>query len=273
MELSWLQAIALGIIQGLTEFLPISSTAHVLIISRFFGWTDPGAAFTAVMQFGTESAVLIYFRRDIATIFGAWRRSLRDPAMRKNPHAKLGWFVLLGTLPIGVLGIAFKSQIETSARNLWLVATTLIVFGLILGFADRVGARTNSIDEMSAKSAIGFGFGQALALIPGVSRSGATITAGRLLGFDRESCARYAFLLAIPAVLASALLEAMSIGEDTVAWPQTIVATLVAFGTGYLVISRLMRYLSHGSFRPFVIYRLAVGVVLLVLLSAGVISA
>jgi undecaprenyl-diphosphatase len=273
-QLSWLQAIILGISQGLTEFLPISSTAHTLVVSRLLGWPDPGAAFTAVTQVGTELAVVIYFRNDIARILKAWFASLTKVEQRSNPDAKMGWYVIIGTIPIGVAGLAFKSSIETTARNLWLVAGSLIVMGILLGLADRYARHTKSETDINTKNAILFGLGQALALIPGVSRSGATITAGLAMGFRRDVAARYSFLLAIPAVFASAALTAGDIAsDDFVNWPATIVATIVAFVVGYFVIAGLMRYLQTRTFLPFVIYRIGLGSLLLVLLATGVLSA
>ncbi len=273
-SISYLEALVLGILQGLTEFLPISSSAHLLIVSTLAGWGDPGAAFTAVTQLGTETAVLVYFRRDIWRIISTWTRSLTNPDLRSSIDARMGWYVILGTIPIGVFGFLFSDQIETAARNLYLVATVLIVFGLVLGAADRWGKQDKTLDDLTVRTGLIYGFGQALALIPGVSRSGATISTGRLLGFDRPSATRYAFLLAIPAVLVSGLYEATKIGSDTaVAWGPTILATVVAFGIGYAVISWLIRYVSHGSFLPFVIYRIALGSLVLVLLGTGAITA
>ena len=273
-QLSWLQAIVLGISQGLTEFLPISSTAHTLIVSKLLGWPDPGAAFTAVTQVGTELAVVIYFRQDIARILKAWFASLTKKNERANPDAKMGWYVIIGTIPIGIAGLAFKSSIETTARNLWLVAATLIVMGILLGLADRYARHTKSETDINTKNAVLFGLGQALALIPGVSRSGATITAGLAMGFKRDVAARYSFLLAIPAVFASAALTAGDISSDSfVNWPATIVATIVAFVVGYFVIASLLKYLQTRTFLPFVIYRIALGTLLMVLLANGVLSA
>lgn len=273
-QLSWLQAIVLGISQGLTEFLPISSTAHTLIVSKFLGWPDPGAAFTAVTQIGTELAVVLYFRHDIVRISKVWLGSLVKPSMRSDPDAKMGWYVIIGTIPIGVAGLFFKSSIETTARNLWLVAGALIVMGILLGVADKCAKHTKDESDMDAKSAVLFGIGQALALIPGVSRSGATITAGLAMGYRRDVVARYSFLLAIPAVFASAALTAGDISSDSfVNWPATIVATVVAFVVGYFVIASLMKYLQTRTFLPFVIYRIVLGSVLIVLLATGVFSA
>ena len=273
-ELSWLQAIILGISQGLTEFLPISSTAHTLIVSKLLGWPDPGAAFTAVSQVGTELAVVIYFRSDIARIISLWSRSLLNKELRSDINVKMGWYVIIGTLPIAMAGILFRDAIETTARNLWLVAGALIVMGIALGSADKFASHTKDETDLGLASSIYFGIGQALALIPGVSRSGATITAGLLQGFKRDVVARYSFLLAIPAVFASAALEAGNISSDEfVNWPATLVATAIAFGVGYLVIAGLMKYLQTRTFLPFVIYRISLGVVLLGLLATGVLSA
>ena len=272
--IGWLEAVILGVVQGLTEFLPISSSAHVLIVSRLFGWGDPGAAFTAVTQIGTEIAVLIYFRRDLARILSTWFVSLRRPEVRGSIDARMGWYVIIGTLPIAILGFTFAPVIETAARNLWLVATVLIVFGIVLGLVDRWGAKTKALEALNAKDGLLFGFGQALALIPGVSRSGATISVGLAMGYSRSAATRYAFLLAIPAVLASGLYEATKIGSDVnVQWGQTILATIIALTIGYLVIAWLIRWVSTHSFLPFVIYRVVLGSVLLVLLATGTISA
>ena len=271
--ISYFEALILGIIQGLTEFLPISSSAHILIVSTLAGWGDPGAAFTAVTQLGTETAVLVYFRKDIWRIITTWTRSLYTPELRGNIDARMGWYVIVGTIPIGFFGYTFSDQIETAARNLYLVATVLIVFGLVLGAADRWGKQDKTLDDLTIKTGLIYGFGQALALIPGVSRSGATISTGRILGFDRPSATRYAFLLAIPAVVISGLYEALTIGDEkNVSWGPTILATVVAFFVGYAVISWLIRYVSHGSFLPFVIYRIALGTLVLVLLGTGVIA-
>ena len=272
--MSWFEAIVLGIVQGLTEFLPISSSAHLLILSQVFGWEDPGAAFTAVTQIGTEAAVIIYFRHEIAAILRAWAKSITNADARHDPDARIGWLVLLGTIPIAVLGVLFKDQIETAARNLWLVACMLILFGLILGVADALGARVKTERDLTVRDGILFGLAQSLALIPGVSRSGATISAGLGLGYTRAAAARYAFLLAVPAVLASGLFEARKIGDDsTVAWGPTLLATVIAFTVGFAVIAWLMKWLTTRTYLPFVLYRLALGGIVLILLATGVLSA
>lgn len=269
--MTWFESIVLGIVQGLTEFLPISSSAHLLIISQLFGWEDPGAAFTAVTQIGTEAAVVVYFRKDISRIISTWFRSLFTPQLRSNLDARMGWYVIIGSIPIAVIGFTFAHQIETSARNLWLVGVMLIVFGILLGLADRFGRKVKTFDQLNIRDGLAFGFGQALALIPGVSRSGATITTGLTLGYDRVTATRYAFLLAIPAVLGSGLYEARKIGDDSyIAWGPTILATVVAFFVGLSVIAWLLRWLTTRTYTPFVIYRIAVGSLVLVLLSMGV---
>ena len=273
-QLSWLQAIILGISQGLTEFLPISSTAHTLIISRLLGWPDPGAAFAAFTQIGTELAVVLYFRKDLVRIITAWFSSLTDKAVRATPDAKMGWFVIIGSIPIVLAGIIFKDSIETTARNLWLVATALIVMGIVLGLVDHFAKLTKEQAELTWSHSIYFGIGQALALIPGVSRSGATISAGLIMGFKRDMVARYSFLLAIPAVFGSAAFTASDIStDDFVNWPATLVSTVISFIVGYFVIASLMKYLQTRTFLPFVIYRITLGSLLLVLLATGVLSA
>ena len=273
-QLSWLQAILLGISQGLTEFLPISSTAHTLIISRLFGWPDPGAAFTAVTQIGTELAVVLYFRKDLLRIISAWFAGFTSKSARATPDAKMGWFVIIGSIPIVVLGIFFKDSIETTARNLWVVAVALIFMGIVLGLVDHFAKHTKDQTELTWRHAIYFGLGQALALIPGVSRSGATITAGLAMGFKRDMVARYSFLLAIPAVFGSAAFTAGEISTDGfVNWPATILSTVISFIVGYFVIASLMKYLATRTFLPFVIYRITLGSVLLVFLATGVLTA
>jgi undecaprenyl-diphosphatase len=272
--ISWFEAIVLGLVQGITEFLPISSSAHIFVVSQLLGWQDPGAAFTAVSQIGTELAVIVFFRRDIARIISAWAQSLFKPALRSGIDARMGWYIIVGTIPIAVIGLIFSHQIETAARNLWLVSGTLIGFGIILGVADALGRHRLALANLNAKDGILFGLGQALALIPGVSRSGATISTGLALGYTREAAARYAFLLAIPAVVASGLYEATKIGSDpTVEWGPTILATVIAFVTGFAVIAWLLRWVSTRSYLPFVIYRIALGLLLIILLLTGVLVA
>ena len=270
-----LQAVVLGIIQGLTEFLPISSSAHLRIYPELFGWGDPGAAFTAVIQIGTELAVLLYFRKDIWRIATAWLRSLVKPDYRAHLDARMGWFIIFGSLPIVVLGVLLKDVIEEDFRSLWLIGTTLIVLGLILGVADRIGRTDKTLKQISLRDAILMGLAQAMALVPGVSRSGATLSMGRLLGYNREAATRYAFLLAIPAVVGAGLFELKEIphGDNTYGWGPTIVATVVSFLVGYAAIAWLLRYVSTNSYAPFVIYRVLLGAGTLLLVGTGVLNA
>jgi undecaprenyl-diphosphatase len=273
--LDFLKAVVLGLIQGLTEFLPISSSAHLRILPEWFGWGDPGAAFTAVIQIGTELAVLIYFRHDIWRIGSTWVRSLFQPEFRGHLDARMGWYVIVGSLPIVVLGVLFKDVIERDLRNLWLIATMLIVLGLILGVADRVGSQQRGVKHLTMRDGVLMGLAQAAALVPGVSRSGATISMGLFLGLHREAATRFAFLLAIPAVVGAGLFELQEIphGHNDYGWGPTIVATVVSFLVGYAAIAWLLRYVSTHSYTPFVIYRVALGLLTLGLLSAGVLVA
>jgi undecaprenyl-diphosphatase len=267
------QAIVLGIVQGLTEYLPVSSTAHLRIVPAFMGWEDPGAAFTAVTQLGTMAAVLLYFRADLWRIARAWLASLRRPELRGQLDARMGWYIVLGTIPIGIFGFVFADQIESGARDLYLIGTTLIVLGLVLLLAERVGKRDRSIEEINRRDGILIGFAQALALIPGVSRSGATITAGLFLGFDRASAARYSFLLSVPAVVVSGLFELREIGgEEGAGVGPTILATFAAFVVGYASIAFLLRWLTRHSTAVFVAYRVALGALVLALAGAGAIE-
>ena len=257
------QSIFLGFLQGLTEFLPISSSGHILIVPAILGWEDPGAAFTAVIQLGTEAAVLIYFRRDLWQIGTTWTRSLFEPELRGELNARMGWYLIAATIPIAILGFLFQDQIETAARNLWLVGAMLIVFGVVLGVADNVGARNRTVGDLSIRDGVLIGLAQSIALIPGVSRSGSTISAGLLLGLERAAAARFSFLLAIPAVVLSGLFQLykMLAGKETVSEPMTyvVISTLVAFVVGYAVIAWFLRYLSNNSFALFVGYRLILG--------------
>ncbi|MEU3270073.1 undecaprenyl-diphosphate phosphatase [Saccharomonospora sp. NPDC006951] len=271
--MGWFEALVLGVVQGLTEFLPISSSAHLRVTAAFAGWGDPGAAFTAVTQIGTELAVLLYFGRKIVRIIKHWFFSLYKKEYRHDPDSRLGWLIIIGSLPIAVLGLLFQDQIEHVFRDLRITATTLIVFGLLLLLADRIGKQDRDLDHLTVRHGLGFGFAQAMALIPGVSRSGGTITGGLLLGYKRADAAEYAFLLAVPAVLASGLYQLVKIGDgEGPAWGPTILATVVAFGVGYLVIAWLMSYIKKNSFLPFVIYRVALGILLFVLVFTGVLD-
>src|SRR5687768_7451307 len=267
------QAIVLGIVQGLTEFLPISSTGHLRIVPAFLGWDDPGAAFTAVTQLGTMAAVLLYFRADLWRIARTWSASLRRSELRSEVDARMGWYIVLGTIPIGIFGFVFADQIESGARDLYLIGSTLIVLGLVLLLAERVGRRDRAIEDIDRRDGIVIGFAQALALVPGVSRSGATITAGLFLGFDRASAARYSFLLSVPAVVISGLFELREIGdEEGAGFGATLLATIAAFVVGYASIAFLLRWLTRHSTAVFVAYRVALGVLVLALAAAGAIE-
>jgi undecaprenyl-diphosphatase len=268
-----LQAIVLGIVQGLTEFLPISSSGHLRIVPALFGWDDPGAAFTAVVQLGTMAAVLIYFRADLWRIGRAWLAGLRDADARRTLDARLGWYIIVGTIPISVIGLLFADPIETEFRNLYLIGTTLIVFGALMLWADRVSKRERGIDSLSGRDGLAVGFAQALALVPGVSRSGATISAGLLLGLDRTAAARFSFLLSVPAVVLSGLFEMRHIGESGGAsFGMTTLAVVLAFVSGYASIAFLLRYLVRHGLGVFVAYRFVVGGVVIALAATGVIA-
>ncbi|MEQ8147989.1 undecaprenyl-diphosphate phosphatase [Streptomyces sp. OP7] len=283
--MSWFESLILGLVQGLTEFLPVSSSAHLRLTAAFSGWEDPGAAFTAITQIGTEAAVLIYFRKDIGRILSAWTRSLTDKEMRRDQDARTGWLVVVGSIPIGVLGVTLKDQIEGPFRDLRLTAAMLIGMGIVLGVADRLAARAESggrhrvaaprkeLSDLNVRDGLIYGLCQALALIPGVSRSGATISGGLFMGYRREAAARYSFLLAVPAVLASGLFELKDAADGGhVSWGPTLFATVIAFVTGYAVIAWFMKFISTKSFMPFVWYRIVLGVVILALVAAGALS-
>ncbi len=287
--MGFIEAAILGLVQGLTEFLPISSSAHLRIVGEFLpSAEDPGATFTAITQLGTELAVLIYFWKDITRIIGRWFRSLGSPrggshssAMsdgrvpRNDPDARLGWLIIIGTVPIVLVGYFAQEAIRSSLRSLWITAIVLIVFGIILGLADLLGRRSRELTDITYAHGIGIGLAQMLALIPGVSRSGATTTAGLALGYTRPAAARFAFLLAVPAVFGSGLYELVhSLGEPAAVYgyAETALATVVAFGVGFAVIAFLMKYISTHSFLPFVIYRILLGGTLIVLLSTGVLQ-
>jgi undecaprenyl-diphosphatase len=285
--MSFIEAVVLGLVQGLTEFLPISSSGHVRVVGELMApGEDPGAAFTAIIQLGTETAVLIYFWKDITRIIGRWFKALAGKIPHSDPDVRMGWLVILGSIPIGVLGLLFESQIDHNLRNLYITATMLIVFGILLGIADRFAPQRKELTELTVRDGILFGLAQALALIPGVSRSGGTITAGLLMGYTRKSAARYAFLLAIPAVFASGLYKAAKevpvlftaegraaaavAGEPSLL--AIAVATLVAFGVGFAVIVWFMRIIENHSYMMFVVYRVVAGLLLLAMLWFGAVD-
>lgn len=276
------EALFLGLIQGLTEFLPISSSAHLRITGEFLpSASDPGATFTAITQIGTELAVLIYFRHDIMRIAAAWigRVLLRRASIKESAQdVRLGWLIILGSLPIVILGYLFQENIRNTFRSLWLIAIVMIVFGIILGIADRFGKSQRDISTLSSGHGLAYGFAQSLALVPGVSRSGATIAMGRTLGYTRVSALRYSFLLAVPAVFGSGFYElqgAISDGDSNAPYSllETFGATVVAFIVGYAVIAWLMKFIATKSFMPFIIYRIGLGTLILALLATGVINA
>ncbi len=270
-----LQSLVLGVVQGLTEFLPISSSAHQRIVPALLGWPDPGAAFTAVTQLGTETAVLLYFRKDLWRIATKWLRALRDPALRRDSDVRVGWYIIVATLPIGVLGYTFQHQIETGARDLVLIGSVLVLFALVLLYADRVGRHDRDIDGLSVRDGLLIGLAQSAALVPGVSRSGATMTAGLLLGLERAAAARFSFLLAIPAVLASGLFELKDViadGGGDESFAGVALATVVSFVVGYAAIAWLLNYLATHSVGVFVGYRVALGTLVLTLTAAGAIA-
>ncbi|WP_350257480.1 undecaprenyl-diphosphate phosphatase [Scrofimicrobium sp. R131] len=269
--MDWLDALIFGLVQGLTEFLPISSSAHLRYVGELIGSSDPGAAFTAITQIGTETAVLIYFWKDIVRIISRWWGSLRRQVPTSDPDVRMGWMIIVGSIPIGFLGLLLEDWIDTSFRNLWITVLMLAAFGLLLGWADRVGSSKKELTNLSWRDAILFGFAQALALIPGVSRSGGTITAGRLMGYSRVAAARYSFLLALPAVFISGFYKVFKVatGGDVIYVGPTIFATVVAFVVGYLVIVWFLKLISHVSFTPFVIYRLAFAALIALSLLVG----
>ena len=289
-QVEWIQSIVLGLVQGLTEFLPVSSTAHLRIVPALLGWKDPGAAASAVIQLGTMAAVVAFFWRDLVRIVGAWLRHLTPLGLRTVVHragvqtydadtgsslhdARLGWYLVIATAPIGIAGILFKNQIETAARDLRLISVMLIVFGALLWWVDGTFPQKKSSREVTLKSAVIMGLAQALALVPGVSRSGATITAGRFLGFSRESAARFSFLLSVPAVVLSGVYQAIAnINSSEIVWGPTVLATLVAFASGYGSIAWLLKYVATHSMRSFALYRFIIGGAILVLALVGAIK-
>jgi undecaprenyl-diphosphatase len=279
--MSWWQVVVLAVVQGVTEFLPVSSSGHLAIVSRIFFDADAGASFTAVTQLGTEMAVLVYFARDIVRIANAWFRGLfggRHDAAHRNADYWLGWYVIIGTIPICVLGLFFKDEIRSGVRNLWVIATALVVFSAVIALAERVGRQTRHIDELNWRDAILVGVAQTLALVPGVSRSGVTISAGLFLGLERELAARFGFLLAIPAVFASGLFSLpdafhpVSEGMSATG-PQLLVATVIAFVVGLSAVAWFLQFLVRHSMYWFVGYRVAAGAGVLLLLASGAVCA
>jgi undecaprenyl-diphosphatase len=275
--MSWWQVVVLAVVQGLTEFLPVSSSGHLAIVSRIFFADDAGASFTAVTQLGTELAVLVYFARDIVRIAKAWFNGLLVAAHR-NTDYRMGWYIIIGTIPICILGLFFKDEIRSGVRNLWVIATALVAFSVVIALAERLGRQSRHVDQLNWRDALIVGTAQTLALVPGISRSGATISAGLFLGLERELAARFGFLLAIPAVFASGLfslpdafhpvLEGMS-----ATGPQLLVATVIAFVIGLAAVAWLLRFLVRHSMYWFVGYRVVAGAAVLILLATGVVKA
>lgn len=273
--MDFLQAIFLGVLQGLTEYLPVSSSGHLAIFPQLFGWEDPGAAFTAVVQIGTEVAVILYFWRDIVTIAKGWIAGLRSRSARSTLEYRMGWFIIVGSLPIVVLGLVLEDWIDAEFRSLWVIATMLIVLGVVLGLAERIGRKTRPIEKLTWKHAVGLGLAQACALVPGVSRSGATISMGLLLGYERAAATRYAFLLAIPAVTGAGIYKLKDVpgGANAYGVAPTIVATVISFVVGLAVVHWLLKWVSSHSYAPFVVYRIVLGVAVIALLSTGALVA
>lgn len=285
--MSWWESIILGIVQGLTEFLPVSSSAHVRAIGPLLpSGGDPGAAFTAIIQIGTGLAVVVYFSKDICRVVFAWLacvlgwngHSAKARFGAGNLDARLGWWIVLGSVPILVLGILLQDSIESGLRNLWITVAVLALFALVLGWADRIGRRRRELSALKAGDAVVLGFAQAAALVPGVSRSGGTISAGLLLGLTREAAARFSFLLAVPAVLGSGLYELAAnydglTAEGAPGVTATVIAAIVSFVVGYLVIVWFLRLIQTRSFLPFVLYRFAFASLVAGLLIANVVPA
>ncbi len=269
-----IQAVVLGVIQGLTEWLPISSTAHLRIVPAVFGWADPGAAFTAAIQLGTLVAVLVYFWQDLSSILIGWIRGLLHGQERDVPEYRLGWGIFLGTIPIIVLGVLLKSNIENQARSLWIIAFALIIMGLVLAISERVGKRSRTISAATIKDGIWVGLWQAVALIPGASRSGSTLAGALFAGFDRETSARYAFVLSVPSVFGAGVYSILGhrkelLGTNLV---PIVVANVFSFVVGYATIAYFMRFLKNHSTMVFVWYRIVLGLALIGFMLTGKLS-
>lgn len=276
--MSWLQVVVLSTVQGLTEFLPISSSGHLAIVSRVFFSDDAGASFTAVSQLGTEAAVLVYFAKDIWRILKAWFNGLLVKAHRDNVDYRMGWYVIIGSIPIAVFGLLFKDEIRSSVRNLWVTATALLVFSAVIAAAEYVGRQTRHVEQLTWKDGLLVGLAQCLALVPGVSRSGATISAGLFLGIDRPLAARFGFLLAIPAVFASGLFSLPDAFHPvtegmSATGPQLLVSVIIAFVIGYAAIAWLLRFVANHAMYWFVGYRVVLALVVMGLLASGVVAA
>lgn len=273
------EAVIFGVIEGITEFLPISSTGHLTIVEKLLGYqvNDPGVtAFTAVIQVGAVLATLLYFRKDIWNIGVAWCKGVVKPELRSDPNYRFGWAVILGSLPIAVVGLLFKETITGTLRSLWVVAISLIVWSGVMWLADRTATLARSQKDATWRDTLIIGLMQCIALIPGISRSGATMSAGLLRGFDRVTATKLAFFLAIPALLAAGLQQAISeyqAIDAVIGWPATITATIVSFIVAYTAVAWLLRYIGQHSYQIFIVYRLVLAAVLIVLLTTGTIEA
>ncbi|GJN42473.1 undecaprenyl-diphosphatase [Corynebacterium ammoniagenes] len=274
-DMSWIQVVVLSIVQGLTEFLPVSSSGHLRIVSELFWGQDAGASFTAVIQLGTELAVVVFFAKMIWQILTGWFKGWVDKDSRGQDW-KMGWFVIVGSIPIGVLGLLGKDLIRDALRNLWITAAMLILFSLVFIVAERVGKKERGFEDLTMKDAIVMGLCQCLALIPGVSRSGGTISGGLFLGLDREVATRFSFLLAIPAVLASGIFSLPDAFDpaagQAASGMQLLIGTAIAFVVGYASIAWLLKFVSNHSFEWFAAYRIPVGILVMVLLGIGVLQ-
>ena len=278
MNMSWWQAIVLGIIEGITEFLPISSTGHLTIAEKLMGMPldDEGLiAFTAIIQIGAIAAAIIYFWQDIQRVLIAWWRGLWWKRARRKFDYKYGWAIIIGSVPIAVVGLVFKDEIETVLRSLWFVAGALIIWSSVMWLADKYATTKRGEKDTTWRDTLVIGLGQCLSLVPGVSRSGATISVGLLRGFDRVTVTKLSFFLGIPALVAAGLLEVVTKYKHIsggVGWTSTIIATVVSFGVGYVAVAWLLKFIQNNDFRSFIIYRFALGLILVALLGAGMIS-
>ena len=278
MNMSWWQAIVLGIIEGITEFLPISSTGHLTIAEKLMGMPldDEGLiAFTAIIQIGAIAAAIIYFWQDIQRVLIAWWRGLWWKRARRKFDYKYGWAIIIGSVPIAVVGLVFKDEIETVLRSLWFVAGALIVWSGVMWLADKYAIAKRVEKDTTWRDTLVIGLGQCLSLVPGVSRSGATISVGLLRGFDRVTVTKLSFFLGIPALVAAGLLEVVTKYKHIsggVGWTSTIIATVVSFGVGYVAVAWLLKFIQNNNFRSFIVYRFVLGLLLMVLLGAGMIS-
>lgn len=277
--MSILHAILFGIIEGFTEFLPISSTGHLTIAEKLLGYQIDSpdiTAFTAIIQSGAVLATIIFLRKDIARIAPAWVRGLARRADRKNPDYRFGWAIIIGSIPIGIIGLLFKDQIETTLRSLWFVAFALLLWSGVMWLADRYAKQDRHEADTTWKDTILIGLVQCLALIPGISRSGATMSIGLFRRFDRVTVTKLSFFLSIPALFAAAILQTVTeFGNisNGVGWLPTIVATAVSFVVAYVSVSWLLKFISRHSYSVFIVYRVVLATVLIILLSTGTITA